>query len=247
MKNLINIFITSRHDEDCKRILAALSDQADFCIVGVENDESGTIIKTARLKPDVLILDLPPPGMSGHELAPVIHRRSPDTAIVMLCDRDEENYAGIALKSGIAGFLLKEKDTDKLAPVIRMVFSGGYYISSPILIRAFNTIAFIRNFPGQTIEQNSDRQILSPTERSIVTDIVHGLSYEEIAEHLHFSVGTIKNCMSAIKRKTKLKNRVQIAVYMLVYGLISFEHLKFNSKAPWADADISELEPADEG
>jgi len=246
MKKLIKIFISSRNDEDCKRIFAILSAQKDFRIVGVECDEAGTVIKTARLKPDVLILDLQRPGICGHELAPVIHRRSPDTAIVMLCDIDNENYAGIALKAGITGFLLKEKDMDKLAPVVKIVFHGGYYISSPILIKAFNILAFRSNFPGQIIEQDSEHQILSPTERSIVTDIVHGLSYEEIAKHLHFSVGTIKNCMSTIKRKTKLKNRVQIAVYMLIYGYINFEHLRFNSKTPWADEDISELEPVND-
>jgi len=227
MRNVIRIFVTSGHDEDCKHILAILSDQNDFLIAGVEKDESGTIIKSERLKPDVLVLDLQPPRMSGYEIAPIIHRRSPETAIVMLCGKDEENYAGLALKSGIAGFLLKEKDTDKLVPIIRIVFDGGYFISASIIIRVLSAVTFMNNFPGQIIQQKPNRQILSPTERGIVTDIAQGLSDEEIARHLHFSTGTIRNCVTAIKRKTKLRNRVQIVVYSLVYGIISLEQLGF--------------------
>ncbi|MDR1838003.1 MAG: response regulator transcription factor [Treponema sp.] len=231
MGNIIRIFVNSRYDEDRKRILDILSDQNDFRITGIEKDEAGTIIKSAQLKPDVLVLDLQPQGLGGEELAPIIHRRSPSTAIVMLCDKDEDDYAGLALKAGISGFLLKEYDTDKLVPVIKIVSSGGYYISASITIRVFSAVTFIHTFPGQITERR--HTIFSPAERGIVTDIAQGLSDEEIAKHLHFSTGTIKNCLTAIKRKTKLKNRVQIVVYSLIYGLISFEQLGFGIKAPW--------------
>ena len=238
MKNEISIFVTSADDEECKRILAILSEQNDFRIAGVEKDESGAIIKSERLKPDVLVLDLPPPGMGADELAPIIHRRSPETAIIMLCDKDEEIYAGLALRAGISGFLLKEKDTDKLVPVIKIVFYGGCYISASILIRVFNAATFTNSFPGRIIEQKNSRQILSPTERCIVTGIAQGLPDKEIAKRLHYSAGTIRNCVTAIKRKTKLKNRVQIVVHSLVYGLISFEQLGLGIRAPWInDAD----------
>ena len=233
MKNIINVFIASRHDEDCEHLINILSEQNDFCIAGVANDESGTIIKTANLQPDVVILDLPPPGMSGHEIAPIIRRRSPQTAIVMLSDRDEEDYAGLALKSGITGFLLKGKDMDKLVPVIRIVFYGGCYISTPITIRVFSAITIQHTFPEQITEYKISHQILSPAERGIITDIARGYSDREIASHLHFSAGTIRNYLTAIKRKTKLRNRVQIVVHSLVYGLINFDQLGFGVKAPW--------------
>jgi len=242
MKDLINIFVTSGHDEDCKRIIDILSDQNDFRIAGVEKDESGTIIKSERLKPDVLVLDLQPQGLGGEELAPIIHRRSPSTAIVMLCDKDEENYAGLALKAGISGFLLKEHDTDKLVPVIKIVSSGGYYISASIIIRVFSEVIFTRNFPGQIIGQKPHLLFLSPAERSIITYIAQGLSDKEIAKHLHLSAGAVKNCITAIKRKTKLKNRVQIVVYSLVYGLINFEQLRFGIKAPWINEENTGME-----
>jgi len=217
MKNEISIFITSTDDETCTRLIDVLSEQKDFHIVGVEKDESGTIIKSERLKPDVMILDLQSSGLGADELAPIIHRRSPSTAIIMLCDKDEENYAGLALRSGISGFLLRETDMDKLVSVVRIVSSGGCYVSASIINRVFNAL-FFQNQDGGYYKTE---MFFTPVERGIITDLAHGLSDEETAEHLNYSVGTIRNCLSAIKRKTKLKTRVQIVIFSLVHGLIN--------------------------
>jgi len=200
-----------------------LSAQNDFYIVGIEKDETGTIIKSERLQPDILILDIQSQGIGGEKLAPIIHRRSPSTAIIMLSDRDDENYARLALKAGILGYLLKEKDTDILASVVKIVFSGGYYISASIINRFFSTTAFMLQFSEQETKQN--HTFFSPAERGIVTDLAQGYSDPEIAKHLNYSTGTIKNYLTAIKRKIKLKNRVQIVVFSLIFGLIRLEHL----------------------
>jgi len=223
ISNFINILITSKHNEDCNRILAVLSAQNDFHIAGIEKDETGTIIKSERLQPDILILDIQPQGMGGEELAPIIHRRSPSTIIIMLSDRDDENYARLAIKAGISGYLLKEKDTDILASVVKIVFSGGYFISASIINRFINTTAFTGQFPEQETGQNYT--LFSQAERSIVTDLARGYSDTEIANHLNFSKGTIKNYLTAIKNKLKLKNRIQIVVFSLLFGLIRLENL----------------------
>jgi DNA-binding NarL/FixJ family response regulator len=224
MESLINIFVASGNDEDCKHIVNILSDQNDFRIAGVEKDESGTIIKSEKLKPDVLVLDLQPPMMSGEELAPIIHRRSPETAIVMLCNRDDDKYAGLALKAGISGFLLKNMDTDKLVPAVRIVSSGGYYISASIINSVFNAVIFHKQIPEQAQEENN--LFFSPVERGIITDIASGLSDEEISNHLNYSIGTIRNCLTSIRRKTRLNNRVQIVIFSLVHGLISIDRFE---------------------
>jgi len=236
MKNIINILITARYDEECRRIIAILSEQNDFNIAGVEEDEAKTIIKSEQIKPDVLVIDLPSSLKSAHEIAPVIHRRTPQTAIVMLCDREDGDYAGLALESGITGFLLKEKDMDKLALVIRIVYNGGYYISTPIFISILNAITSIYDFPGR-MAQNNYRSFLTRTERGVIEDIARGLSYKEIANHLHLSFGTIKNSVCAVKRKTKLKNREQIVVYSLLNGLIGLEQFGFDFKAMRANIE----------
>jgi len=226
MGNTTSILITSNDNEDFKNILDSLNSQNGLNIIGVENDESNTIIKSERLKPDVLILDLVPSVIDEAELAPIIHRRSPDTAIIMICDKDENEYAGRALRAGILGYLLRNEDMNKILPAVKIVSMGGYYISASIIKRASNSITVINQFPGRLKKSKGEKCFfLSPVERCIINEIANGLSDEEIAGHLNYSAGTVKNCVTAIKRKTRLKNRVEIVVFSLVYGLIDLEQL----------------------
>ena len=228
--------MASKDDEDSKNILNSLSEpdsgknQEKFCIIGVEKDETGIIIKSAQFKPDILIIDLTL-TIKEPELAPIIRRNSPDTAIVVLRENYEDCFLGRAFKAGITGVLLKKDDMDKLAPAVRIINSGGYYFSAALTNKIFSTL-FFNDFYDQASGQayKTNYRIFSPAERKIVTNFANGLSDREIAEYLNFSPGTIRNCMSSIKRKTKLKNRTQIVLYSLAYGLINFDLADFQSK-----------------
>jgi len=232
MGTMINVLVASKQDDDRKRILDSLSGQADFHIAGVEKDEAGAIIKSARLKPDVLIMDIQARYIDEPELAPIIRRRSPATAIAVIREKDEDSYAGRALKAGISGILLKHADMDKLAPIVRILASSGYYISASIASRAFGAFAFLSRFPGQAAEYSRiwlnrkyERCFFSPTERGIIANIARGRSDGEIADFLHLSPGTIRNYIAVIKRKTNLKTRTQVVLFSLIYGLISFDQI----------------------
>jgi DNA-binding NarL/FixJ family response regulator len=176
----------------------------------------------------VLILDLPFSGVSISDLAPIIHRRSPVTAIIVSCDMNKEKYGYTAFSAGVSGFLIKEADMDKLSSVVKIVSSGGYFFSTPIIIKVFNNFMSINQFPGlaQT-DHKFNLHLLSPAEHSIVTLIAQGFQDEEIARYLNLSTGTIRNCITAIKRKTKLKNRIQIVIFSIFFGIISTEQLNF--------------------
>ena len=239
MEDAISILVASGRDEDRNRILTVLTGHNDFNIAGIEKDETGAIIKSASLQPNVLILDLHLPGMSGTEIAPIIHRRSPSTVIVVLYDRDENDYDSRTLNSGISGLLLKEADIDKLDSIIKIVCSGGYYFSASIIIKILSEAAFAKQFPCQALSHKPNYQYFSPTERGIITHLAQGLSDSEIADYLNFNIGTIRNCISAIKRKTKLKSRIQIVIYSLNYGLIDFDQIDlFKNNGQFLDDTI---------
>ena len=217
-----SILVTSNEDEDYQFIIDSLNRQNGLNIIGVENDETGAIINTERLKPDVLILDLLKPAMDGTELAPIIRRKSPSTAIIMICDKDDNEYAGKALRAGISGFLLRKSDMNKLFYVVRIVNLGGYYISTSIIKRTLNS--------NRINNKKENSHFFSPIERCIINKIAQGVPDAEIAVHLNYSAGTVKNRLTAIKRKTKLKNRLEIVVFSLVRGLIDLEQLDLRLK-----------------
>jgi len=220
MEKIINVFLSIENDEDRKLIFTVMTARNDIRITGVEKDETNTIIKSEQLKPDIIIMNLKPPGIDAAELAPIIHRRSPDTAIIMICDRDENEYAGYALRAGISGFLLRKTDMDKLLSVVKIVNMGGFYISSSIIKRALDS-------NRANYEKKEDCLFLSTVERCIISGIALGISDKEIANRINYSAGTIKNRITAIKRKIKLKTRAEIAVFSLVNGLISPEQAVF--------------------
>jgi len=225
MGNTTSILLTSNDNENFQCILASLNSQSGLNIIGVENDETDTIIKSERLKPDVLILDLLQSVIDGTELAPIIHRKSPDTAIIMICDKDENEYAGKALRAGILGYLLRNADMNKILHAVRIVSLGGYFISASITTNIIKTITLMKQFPGQFLENWKKHPDFSSTERNIVEYIAKGFSDDEIAGFLNLSTGTIRNYVAAIKNKTKTKNRVHTAVFSLIHGLISLDEI----------------------
>ena len=222
MDGIITILVASRRDEDQKRILEALPEQMDFFIIGIVKDETGAIIKSEYLKPHVLILDLQLSELNGTELVRIIRRRSPSTSIIILqdCIVNQSPVDFASLMSGISGFLLKESDIDKLAHIIKIVFLGGCYINASITVKIINSVTCINQ-----ITELPENRVFSSAERSIVVLIAQGMTDSQIADELNFSVGTIRNYMTEIRHKTKMKSRIEIVIYSLVSGLICMEHL----------------------
>ena len=231
MRETINVLIICDQDRSNNSLLNSLSNQADFHIIGIEKDLSSAIIISANFQPEILIVDLRTPEIDLTELAPIIRRRSPSTSIIIICEKEEgDDYACRALKAGISGILIRETDMDKIVPIVQIVFSGGYYIPTSITNRVFGAFALLNQFPGQAekfskswLDFKINYGVFSSSERRIITSIAQGLSDPEIADNLNFSPGTVRNYITAIKRKTKLKNRTQIVIYSLVYGLINFD------------------------
>jgi DNA-binding NarL/FixJ family response regulator len=207
----ISILVASRYDEDHAKILAELSDQSDFYIAGSEKDEFGTIVKSEKLKPNVLIIDLYLPETGGLELAPMVHRRSPSTIIVLLFN-NKDNLS-LIFNTGISGYLSKEEDLKNIALVVRTVCSGGYYFSPSMI-----------NFIKQDDISEQARQFLTPAERSIATLIARGYTDIEIAGQINLSLGSVKNCVNAIKSKLKARNREHMVANSIIYRLIDLDH-----------------------
>jgi len=223
MDDTINIVVASRRDDERQLICDALSEQINFYVIGIAGDETGAIIKTEYLKPHIIILDLQL-SEAGFELIQIIRSRSPSTSIIIFFDNERDVIFDRPLNpvvfSRVSGFLLKKTDINKLAYIINIIFLGGSYINMTITINLINSIADAKNSVKKT-----ERDIYSAAERNIIFYLARGLTDFEIAEELNFTIGTIRNFITELKQKTKMKSRVGIVIHSLVSGLIRMENL----------------------
>jgi len=217
---MISITIASKHKDDCKTINTLLAGQEDFKIASIGADGFHAVRSSMTLKPDIIIMDYDLEAVNSPDLAPVIKRYSPSTALIALCPDKECGVVDKALKAGISGFLLWKKDLEKLASAIRSVYYGGWYISELGKNQLLTKLGLINPaipFP---------RHLLTITENNIFNGIILGQDDKEIAENLNMSPGALRNCVNKAKKKTKLHNRTQIAVYALLSGMINFTKVK---------------------
>jgi DNA-binding NarL/FixJ family response regulator len=218
---MINIAIAGRDERDRKAIADLLGGHEDFRIASVGKDGYDVLRSVKKYRPDIIITDFFMTDIDSAELAPIIKRHSPSTKLIALCSRiedgaSEEGVLGKALRAGISGCLLKQGDFDNLASSVRSVFYGGLYVSDRIKRRV---PAFLKGL--SFLENNNNRHRFSPTELQIFHNIALGYGDGEIAGRLNICTGTVRNSVWRIKRKTGLRNRIQMAVYALINGLIN--------------------------
>ena len=227
---MIRIVIIFEQQGDREAVIDVLSTQTDFEIAGAGKDGYDALKIATNLQPDIVMMDMRMTGITAPELAPMIKRKSPDTALIVLCSAKDEHLVNKAVKAGIAGYLLKETDMYNLADLIRIIYYGGCYISTPIIYRIFSAISELEELPGSVEDfatfQNEKERIsreFSPTERRIFSLLAQGYSDKEIADELNISEGTVRNSLSASRRKTGLRSRTHMVIYALIYGLIRLD------------------------
>jgi DNA-binding NarL/FixJ family response regulator len=212
---MISITIASKHKDDRKTINSLLDGQDDFKIASAGGDGFHAVRSSMTLKPDIIIMDYNMEDINGPDIAPIIKRNSPSTALIVLCPEKECSLVDKALKAGISGFLLWKKDLEKLASAVRSVFYGGMYISELGKNQLLAKLGAIHT------AANIQKHILTMTEYNIFNGIIMGQSDKEIAEDLNMSIGALRNCVNKVKKKTGLHNRTQITVYALLSGIIN--------------------------
>jgi two-component system nitrate/nitrite response regulator NarL len=221
---MIKITIISKSEEDCKNIRAVLEKQDDLQIVGVGKDGYDALRAAVTLQPDIIIMDFSMKDNEGLELAPVIKRNSPKTALIVLCSRNEQNAVTKALRAGISGYLLREDGFTYLAESVRSVFYGGLYISKSAKKHTLDYLSTPMDVlpPDSEIPPHS----FTLTELGIFYGITRGDSDREIAKNLNMSIGSLRNCVNHVKRKTGLRNRTQISLYALFTGKLNIGQVK---------------------
>lgn len=171
-----------------------------------------------RESPDVVLLDIRMPDVDGLTVLRQVRALPKAPVVAMLTTFDADEYILTALRSGAAGFLLKDTEPDQLAQLVRTLAAGGV-VMSPKASRAV-----WQSHPGATARAEDPGAArvgrLSEREREVLVLIAEGLSNADIGTRVHLSAGTVKDHVSAILTKLKVSSRVQAALLAQRAGLL---------------------------
>jgi len=217
----LRILIADDHGIVRKGLRLQLEQNENFEVVGEAGDGLEGIKRAKSLKPDIVLLDLHMPGISGREAVQLISEEAPETRVVMLTVSEDAEDLIDCLRAGATGYLLKNIETDYLVAAIRRAAEGESVMSPQIAHKLADSLrAPPRDKPGAS-DASLDK--LSPREREILIMLARGDSNKEIAGALHLAESTVKIHVQGILRKLNLAGRVQAAVYAAEHGLIADE------------------------
>jgi len=183
-------------------ILATLKRAPDIeCLYAVASGEEA-LIKIPERPPDVVLLDIKLPGMSGIDCLPMLRDKAPSTQFLMLTVYEEADIIFRALKAGASGYIVKSSDPEKLFDAIRDVCSGGSAFSSHVARKV------VHYFQG-AVKVVPDHKKLSPQELVVLESMAAGLVNKEIADKMNISLETVKTYVKRIYVKMHVRSRIE--------------------------------------
>ena len=192
--------------------------ETDFEVAGEAADGIEGVKRARELRPDVILLDLNMPGLSGLETLQLLKQDAPESAVIILTVSEEEDELGEALSRGALGYLIKNIDATALYTAIRKAARGEPSVAESMTAKL---VSQLRSRPGTSSPPapTQEREKLTARERDIVNCLTRGESNKEIARHLDVAESTVKIHIQNILKKLNLSSRVQIAVYAVEHGL----------------------------
>jgi DNA-binding NarL/FixJ family response regulator len=197
--------------------LRNLLEEQGVQVVGEADNGSDAIRDVRELAPDVVVMDLNMPGMSGVEATRQITSIAPLTRVVVLTISDQDGDVMDAILAGACGYLLKDASIQDLLRGINSAAIGESLISPHI---AGKVLQRVRATTPSSVDAATIRSELSDREIQVLKLIANGKDNALIAAELHISPKTVKNHISNILMKLQIENRIQAAVYAVRSGIV---------------------------
>ncbi|MGH2874649.1 MAG: response regulator, partial [Solirubrobacteraceae bacterium] len=212
----IRVLVVDDHDLFRTGLASLLSNADGIEVVGQASGGRTGARLAAELSPDVVLMDLRMPDLSGPEATRQIVEHNPDARVLALTVASEEQDVAAVLHAGGCGFLAKDTPVDSLVVAIHAAASGAAWLSP----RAAEVVlGQIRDAPEADPTELAPIDELSPRELDVLRLLADGLENAQIAAELHISPRTAKNHVSSILSKLGLPSRVQAAVYAVRRGV----------------------------
>lgn len=187
----------------------ALQAQPDFEVTGLARNGAEALRMTTQLKPDVAIVDVSLPDMSGLTVCKRIREQEPNVRIIVLTGDRSEAVLKQAIDVGVLGYVLKNSASEKLVPAIRAVLTGGLYVDDAIVGKVSGGIGY------------GNISHLTTREEDVLRRLALGFSNKEIANELGVSVKSIETYKSRGMEKLSLASRSDLVRYASVQGWLT--------------------------
>lgn len=217
----IKVLIADDHRVVREGLGAILKSKENIEVVGEAQDGQEAVEKARSLVPDVILMDVSMPRMSGVEATRIIKREFPHIGIIALTMYEEQQYIFDLVRAGATGYLLKDSDSTQIVQAIRSVYRGESLIHPSVaskILAEFSLMAQKKGKKSSWVEHDlTDREI------TVLRLVADGKTNKEIANALDLSEKTVKNHVRNIFHKLQVYDRTQAAILAIRKGLIELE------------------------
>jgi len=221
------LLLVDDHPIFLRGVKHTLEDSGEFEVVGEAADGQRAITLAEQLLPDVMLIDINLPGMSGLEVSRVIKRRQPQSNIIILSVYEDDEQLFKSITAGAAAYFPKDISPEKLIEVVRQVARGNYIINENVLSKPTVASRVLNQFRELSANENENEPIFAPLtnrEVEILDCIARGNSNKEIARNLSISDQTVKNHITSILKKLNANDRTQAVIMALRHGWIKMSN-----------------------
>jgi two-component system NarL family response regulator len=203
----VRVLIVDDHPMVTEGIQSILESYDDITVVGALNNGRDAIDQVCDLAPDVILMDLNMPEISGLNATEMILEKCPDIRILILSMHNSPEYISTALSHGAKGYVLKDVPTDEIKTAIETVMAGGQYLCTGAKTSLAPRIA-------------DGREPLTGREQTILLELAQGRSNKDVAGTLNISVRTVETHRNNIKRKLGISSTAGLTRYAMEHGVL---------------------------
>jgi len=200
-----------------------LERQPDFHIVGEAVDGEQAVRLTEELRPDVVVMDVRMPKMSGVEATKRIKAENPEVRVLVLTAHDDDEYVFALLQAGANGYLLKTSEIDELVKAIRTVYAGQSALAPIVAGKVVAQFTGGKSLPDVLNQTHDQYSGLTERELDILRLVGQGLSNKQIGKELFISDRTVQAHLSNIFSKLGVSTRTEAVMYAVRRGWITTE------------------------
>jgi len=217
---MIKVLVCDDQEIVCEGLRKILESDPEIEVIAAAHDGLEALNLIPIHKPDLILMDLKMAGMNGIQATRKIREKYPQLPVLVLTTYEDDEWLFDAIRSGAAGYLLKDTPGEELRKAVKGTLQGESYIDPAVARKLLLNI----NQPGPLapIPTTID---LSEREREVLQLLGRGYSNADIAEQLFLSEGTVRNYTSAIFAKLGVADRTQAVLAALRYGLVDFKDL----------------------